>query len=319
MKKLILHLGAHRCGSTAIQNLLGGKRAELERLGVGLILRRDMKDGRFDIRRLHRFNSFNPFWHWRLKGLAEQIIRLPHQTILVSEENLIGTMPGVLDAGFYPYFGSMIKGLSALQRLLSRHCSIHPRIVVRRQDRFIESVYAFRVSRGLDVSFDAFLKQIQADQLSWAAMLNDIERVIPGVDSKFAVLEAWPRHEGAQKVLEFLSLPDVLGEKPQRLIGNARFDAERLRVLLAANQAGFNAHKGFGVNQLLSLSVEEITHQIETVLSSNQLAVFRARLREQASLLFSDTARKIFLDQYHAENQKFLCHAQVDVDADVWS
>jgi hypothetical protein len=195
MKRLILHIGAHRTGTTAIQKMLVDNRVELVRRGVTPIVRRDLVASPWlaPLLALHR----HPLGALAcILGLR----RLPGETLIVSEENILGLMPGLNPPGFYPNHARALRGLA----LLSRFFETSVRWVVRRQDRFLESAYAFRVSRGATEDFETYCARY-ARSLHW----HPIARALASAryDLRIAPFEALVVGARERQLAEFLGLP----------------------------------------------------------------------------------------------------------------
>jgi hypothetical protein len=73
-------------------------------------------------------------------------------TMVISEESALGDMPSNESPAPYP----CVSGAAAAFRWLSRFFELRVCWIVRRQDTWLESMYAFRVSRGLGLDFQQF-------------------------------------------------------------------------------------------------------------------------------------------------------------------
>ena len=129
MKKLIVHMGAHRCASSATQAFLRRNRATIAH-HMCIMLRDDLTAEKHGIamNRFHRYRWWHPARRREVAATMRAIKALPEDTILVSEENLMGIMPGHQGQGFYPGFDGFCAALSRLSRV----ADVHPRLVVRR-------------------------------------------------------------------------------------------------------------------------------------------------------------------------------------------
>lgn len=325
MKKIILHLGAHRCGSTAIQTMLSRQRAALLNNGVSVCLREDMMRGEYDLRRLHRYKSLNPFSAMKLRQLAAQIDKQPNDTLVMSDENIMGTMPGVLDNRFYPFFPLLVNGMVKLQNQLGNDYSLCPRLLVRRQDQYIESVYAFRVPRGLTLDFDEFLARIDRKSLSWLRVATLLQQTSAILSPRVDVLEGWPKETAAQNAADFLSLPALGGAMPRRLSGNIRRSKGELRLILALNRAAISldhAEKSGVLNDQsgsdAQMDIVQAMRLLKSSVTAHQLATLEQAFSAEAKLGFSEDERRTFLALYAQENQQLLKMDIVHADPSVW-
>lgn len=329
MKKIVIHMGAHRCGSTAIQSMLRREREKLAQLGIGVSLREDMIKGGIDLRRLHRHQSFNPIWQIKLRKAADALLSMPHEILIMSEENVMGTMPSVRSNSFYPHFHRFMRGLEQLHSLTRGQVKIAPRLVVRRQDHFLESVYAFRVSRGFKRDFNHFVGGVTKKPRSWLYLAKQLENLPKPIDAKIAMLEAWPKGRSAGSALEFLIGEHDLEMSAARLTGNTRLSQKRLKFALALNKAGvlWRGKSWFEdiAAQVDATSSDESADldfnadmELKSHVSRAELGRFRTYYAEDVTLGFSDDERENFLADYDEENEAFCALPMVMGSADLW-
>lgn len=326
LKKLIIHMGAHRCGSTAIQSLLRREQQQLQEAGIRVHLRADMVAGGFDLRRLHRFQLWNPFWQAKLKQTAASLEAMPHKVLLASEENLMGTMPAVRGSGFYPHFDRLVRSLVRLASITNNNLQIAPRLVVRRQDHYLESVYAFRVSRGFTQDFDAFIRSVTRKPISWLKLSQSLQDLPEVISPRIALLEAWPKPNAADKALEFLVGPTDVALSTHRLTGNTRYSQAGLRFILALNQAAIdwrNADWKRDVFDLVDIYKDDpegnIAYAIKDRVSAASYRRFERHYCPTGKLGFAEGERQQFLKRYHEENQQFLALPIVESPPDAWA
>lgn len=329
MIHLVLHLGAHRCGSTAIQTLLTRERDALKNAGVAVVLREDMKNGVLDLRRLHRYRPYNPLWWLKLRRAANPGTFPQHTmtTTIISEENLMGTMPVVRGHGFYPHFEKLAQGILKLGTLAGDRFIVHPRLIARRQDRYLESVYAFRVSRGLPLSFDAFVRAATKTRISWLRLARALDSVSgEDVIPKVAVLEAWPKLSSAREALTFLEVSSSMELQSPRLTGNVRYSPNGLSLMLALNRAQINwlsQNRLTDVVQEIAaepgLSLAGILNRCDERLSSKEMQALRDHLTESPKLGFDASERAALLADYAQENRHFLSMDMVQADTEIWN
>lgn len=306
MKKLVLHLGAHRCGSTAIQTLLRRENDALKQASIGVFLRADMTAGGFDLRRLHRYRHANPLWRSKLKKTARSIEAMPEQTLIVSEENIMGTMPGVRGNQFYPYFSNLVQSLAKLAELTKEPMTIAPRLVVRRQDYYLESVYAFRVSRGLTVGFDDFVNAATRTRISWLGLADAFGDVASSIRPEFALLEAWPKATAAALALDFLIGENVLELSQTRLTGNTRRTVQELTFMLAMSRAHIHWRDTAWHSQIKIDDNEQMLDVVKQNVSAEEFQNFGAHYVAPSKFGFDDAERASFVQSYRAENEQFL-------------
>ncbi len=321
MKKVIVHAGFHRCASTAIQSLLLRRRAEIEATGTRLLLRDDLMTGFFgqSVRLLYRHRQYLPQAQVRLARARTGLKASRADTILISEENLVGMMPGLFSHRFYPSLAHFIRALA----LLSRSVEIHPRFVVRRQDRFLESVYAFRVFRGYTLSFADFLASTGARSLSWFMLVRQLERYGLDRTARLALLEAWPKEEAPAMAMEFLGHGHIPLPQDERLSGNPSLGRDALKLLLAMNRMELGMDKEWRKQTFLPLLRSSgpgvylpetaglpVTAEIRATLADN--------LAQDISVGFTDGERNDLMNFYTRHNAEFLGHPIVGQPTELW-
>ncbi|WP_068304417.1 hypothetical protein [Kordiimonas lacus] len=231
-QQIIIHAGFHRCASTAVQDMLRARRTAIEATGTALLLREDLQGwltGR-QLRLLYRHQDDSLVSSLRLKLVASMLQRIRADRIVISEELLLGLMPGVRDPGFYPHFGNFMRAM----KRLAKSFDVDLRLVARRPDRFLESAYAFRVRQGLREAFPDYVARIGEQDVSWLRLVREVERAGLTANTRFTCLESWPKERAGHAVLEFLGLDTVAGDTPIKLSGNPSWSADRLQATLEA-------------------------------------------------------------------------------------
>ena len=316
MKSLYIHIGLHRTGTTTLQRLLRDQREKLEEKGVSLVLRRDMRaHENLDMRRLYASR-----W-WRPKKTApimDGLAALGGNSVIVSEEGLPGIMPGIRNMRAYPTIDTFAKKIAEF----SGRFDVQPRLMLRRQDKFIESVYAFRVSRGMNMSFREFIKKVPTADLDWRRFTKAFEKA--GLkNSEFHVLEAALGDAFAEQLIDMFGLSGVI-EVPEKLTrGNGRQREEALKLALALNKAQLltvgDDRKQFVYRKFekkRALTAEECLYELP--INPVEKDRVRAIMAEDTSFSFSDEERTAFLSKYEKANSELLAHDFVKADADIW-
>lgn len=321
MKKLIVHMGAHRCASSATQAFLRRNRADIEP-HMCLMLRDDLAAGKHGIamNRLYDYRAWHLARRAEVAATRKAIAAVSQDSILVSEENLMGLMPGHLGAGFYPGFERFCAALGRLAGV----AEIHPRLIVRRQDRLLESIYGFRVAFGLRDDMPAFLAPLVGEDLSWMRMIHAFERFGFGETAKIDVLEAWPREGTTAHLMAFLGLPELPLSGGGLRMGNSRFSEAALELMLAMNRTGTGVDISWrrqvlfpALRQGAEPTVQLIAELLE--LPEDRAAVLRAALQVPARFSLTDEERAAILKSCGESNCVFLKHAMVGASGDIWA
>jgi len=316
MKKLTLHLGLHRCASTTLQSVLKANRAMLADRGIGIVLRADMEASKaLDMRAWHRRYAVDPR-SWTMQSrFTEMAMEMPFEHLIVSEENLIGTMPAVSSNRVYPNLGYFLHHLKPLKK----NFDLQLRFVVRRQDRFVESVYAFRVARGMTENFRSFLSRFPPGCFDWRILTKELDKIDMGDTSQIAVMDVWPRNMLGK------GLADFVGADCEGLTstgrGNRSVSKQSLPLLLALNRSGIMPDYSERKSILLpvlgkrqSPSIEDLTG----IFSLKDLEKIERHYRVDVEVGFTETARTDFLAPYKYANAEFLNHPTVVATTSIW-
>ncbi|MEM6621226.1 MAG: hypothetical protein AAF674_03290 [Pseudomonadota bacterium] len=177
--EIVLHLGAHKTASTYIQRLLETNRDRLLGAEIGLIGPSDVRSGATAQTGLWR-SLRRP----RRIGYADTILRLVAKAqqsglrrLIVSEENLIGHLNGILMGNWcYERAGDR------LERVLSSlpDSRLTVMLGVRGYASFLPTAYAQALRTSGFVPFDQELRQrLTSLDRGWPDLIGDIQRSCP--------------------------------------------------------------------------------------------------------------------------------------------
>jgi hypothetical protein len=304
-------LGAHRAGSSTIQGILVRHRERLLAAGVTAWTRKDLvaSPTRRQLLALPRAAA---------RGLvaAWPISRAPTDSVVVSEENLLGKMPGHRGAGFYREHVRAIRGLGALGRVFD----LGLRFVVRRQDRFLVSVWSFRVSRGSTEDLPSFVARL-GGTLHWLPIALALART--SADVRIALFEDLFASKSESDIGRFLGVPTGRAWRRPLRRGNVGL-------------RGVAVHAMRHLNRLANLDAAE-RKVVRVALARLHDAVPPAdlaeALRRPASLVaqafalaareppadLSASERRAFLAPYAEENRTLLAMKEVSGDRASWA
>lgn len=232
MRKVILHVGAHKTGSTFIQGALAQNRALLAAAGVGCVARRDVGLGPMKAW-INRKQL--PVARAYLRDLIEA--QSPGLPVIVSYENLFGTTS--LDRGE----GICSKARQRARKLRQLTEGYETKVVVyiRAQAAFLESCYLQVVQQGRAIPFYDYLQKIPFWSLSWEEPVAAFEAEFPGLEVR--CFEAIREGDRAF-VLEFLRIctrffgvdprPIEAGLDLTEVWGNPSYSGPGLQLALAA-------------------------------------------------------------------------------------
>lgn len=226
--EIVLHLGAHRTGTTTLQDYLRRHRPGLAARGIRPLLPAALRGPEY--RGLVQRNGGGP----ARQALAATIARARGQgmrVLLLSEENLCGDLRATLAAGRpYPGLAARLARLGPLPDGGPRRVGL----AVRPYAGWWESVLAYAVAQGLHVPDGAEGARLSAARRGWADVVADIARAFPGAEIVVWHGLAGRPHLPVQALTGIAGLPPG-GSAPRR---NAAADAAVLRARLVAAGRG---------------------------------------------------------------------------------
>jgi hypothetical protein len=176
-RKIILHCGAPKTGSTSFQHLLYANRDTLLKAGFYSPEVSRKKRVPDDIRILlgevmHRQNDNQVFLHHIRTVLDTLYAESGAHTLIISNEGMLGKPFSQKYTGFYP------RAMETAERLalaLEGH-EIEVRFVVRDYAAFLPSWYVQSVRMGGQYTLDEFLGEYDMDSIDWATPVNALRR-----------------------------------------------------------------------------------------------------------------------------------------------
>ena len=238
LPEIILHLGAHRTGSTRLQYVLDANRDALAaHATVALTPPRRGKRVSPTIRdvvALVPTRRSRPLRRYLKRHLARAILRRlladrppgpPPRRIILSDENMLGPGFRTDGLGLYP---SAYPRLAALRRFLGRPPSaVH--LTLRAYESFLVSAYAMSaVYRRAVPPFDDIREPLLAVRRGWPQVVDDVARAFPGTALKLTRVERDPMEDRVGD----LAGPELL--KRLRFDGDERLNAAPTVEAMAA-------------------------------------------------------------------------------------
>ena len=187
---VILHIGAHRTGTTTFQHYMRAHADDLAQQGLGFWgphrTRKSVFPGMF------RETTFGPIEKTALRAAGRVSLQMHRVAksgvshLLVSDENMMGTpRHNLRSCTLYPAVG---------ERLARLHDAFGGQITrvllsVRSQDHWWASVAAMTVGRGHPVPSAQRREMIAADPRSWRDVITDLACALPDVDIRVLPFE----------------------------------------------------------------------------------------------------------------------------------
>lgn len=240
MTEVVLHIGAHKCATTAVQRgveALAGGRPDLAYVGP---IGRDGPDERsrpladfVDYARRAKGHGLTG------EGVADGLCRLVEahrgaRRIIVSDENILGGMPGVARR-FYPRSEEVRRVLDIVAARFRTSVFLQS----RETGAFLESCRRFRIMQGAPANRAGFFAGFESGSVSWAVLGATL---FDGAAFAWRVLPIERLADPAQDArtaadLGFLVPGWSLGETPLESVNVSRGPLVRA-ALLALNLAG---------------------------------------------------------------------------------
>lgn len=182
---IMLHLGAHRCASTTFQKFLWNNRVSLANQGLTTWTPKRTRDGLMLGLMRHpalisvqdERNAMRSIGRIRIE--VERLSRNRQRGLLISEENIIGSMRNnVLDTRLYPLLGErLMRFIPAFEgrRLRIALC-------IRAYEDLWTSSLSYLLSRGGTVPNVDLLDFLTTQPRRWRHVIRDIAQVFPDAE-----------------------------------------------------------------------------------------------------------------------------------------
>lgn len=187
---IILSLGAHRSASTSYQHYISDNREGLSERGIGYWgpkrMRGGMLAGLFPVPFVANGRNLTRRAQGRIRMNLSRCEKNAVQTLVVSDENLIGTMRNcVRTKTLYPAVGDRIA------RVAEAFGGDIKRIVmsIRAQDLWWSSAIAYTVARGHAVPTSLAVEMMACSTRTWRDVITDLACAVPSADIVIAPFE----------------------------------------------------------------------------------------------------------------------------------
>jgi hypothetical protein len=228
--EIVIHVGLHKTGSTLLQRALREVRQELAQEGV-LVRLRDEMYGDLGFRRVVRgLQAGRAQDRRQLAHVTEQTRTLiqpgDSDRLVFSDETLLGTFPD-----FRRPCDAYVCGIPALRWMVesvAAPTTVRVVMYVRRQDRFLESVYLQQVHQGSTETFSEWFSTIEVGHFDWLSLSRRVEEVVG--EGRLVVRPFETISDGAVKFFaEFLRVvdPGLVRSLPSEVIAKVPHSANR--------------------------------------------------------------------------------------------
>ncbi|MFC8800914.1 hypothetical protein ACFT2C_24550 [Promicromonospora sp. NPDC057138] len=180
MKHLVLHVGAHKTGTTLVQKALQTNREAFAKRGYDVLVRNEYEN---------LTEGYHSRWRRQAGSLgnvtkAFEMVRdaATHDSLVISHEDLLASVHSFRTGPLYAPADNVLR---------IAHKVLEPErttvlLYVRRQDRFVESSYLQTVRVGSTKSFAEFMEPVTTENLRWDSLVEKIKESIPA-DSEVRV------------------------------------------------------------------------------------------------------------------------------------
>lgn len=240
---VILHVGAHRTGSSALQHHFARNRAALDAAGAVYWGPRVTRDGLFR----GAIGGVEGVMAWqerrfagRCRMRAEAVRRTGASHLVISDENMLGSLRGCLE--HTKLYADAGRRIAAYAHGFDEH-KITVALCLRDYADWWTSAIAFRLMRGGPLPHTDMREHAVTQPRRWRHVVEEVARVLP--DARVAV---WTFEESARAPDHITSqLTGLPTAAPDPKLRNARPTASNLRDVLRAcdiDAARFNWPEG---------------------------------------------------------------------------
>lgn len=200
-----IHLGAHKTATTHLQETLAAVRPALAARGIDFIPNQLIRGQGLapELRRRRRFARLPLFGRSRMREILEGImdpVRLGPETVVFSEENIVGVPQQVFSAPFYPQAGVNVARLASL----GQRSDLVLFLSIRSCDTLLPSAYAEALKHAPPPpgGFERWRERLLAEPPSWFDLVARIRAAVPDVP-----LKIWRQEDyraNAQEIMQEL-------------------------------------------------------------------------------------------------------------------
>ncbi|HBQ35422.1 MAG TPA: hypothetical protein DD729_01050 [Rhodobacteraceae bacterium] len=274
---VILHLGAHRTGTTTLQVYLENNRDNLNEIGTEFWGPNRTRSGLFSglIKKPAEISHDAVLRGERSCGLIrmelDRLARSDVKSLIVSEENMIGAMANNL--AHSKLYADAKPRLARFQAAFGERCK-RVAISVRAYDKYWTSVLAYMLVRGREMPDTAMLDRLVTQPRRWRDIIQETAAVFPRAE-----LVVWPfegligQVDAQLAVLNGGAVPPSMRERGKW--HNASAGPDKMRQVLQDR------------GELIDMPIMSANDTRWQPFGSNHLAAFREQYEEDIAWLRS--------------------------------
>ena len=232
---VILHVGAHRTGTTTLQRFLNANSAKLAEAQIGFWGPGRTRNGLFTglVKAPNRLTDEDLKRGKRATGLIQ--IELERaalnnlHTVIVSEENMIGSMENNVNTR--RLYAQTRARLERFRDGFSKHCA-RILLTTRSYERYWSSVLGYYIKTGHGLPPQNVVDALAEQPVRWSRIVRDISAVFPDAQiivSPFEAMVGLPEHQLTSLIGSSVPGPFQAGREWH----NASLDRAQLARLLA--------------------------------------------------------------------------------------
>jgi hypothetical protein len=191
----IIHIGAHKTGTTLLQDILEFQRENLSSQGLDYMPRREFRASK--LMKTVMDQKFNPFsinwWHKKSFDFITRKIRSDNKNFLISEENILGNAGDLLCTPLYP---QLERNISAWAELLNDN-RVNVYLSIRNYASLLVSAYSHVIREGkiplpIHDYYEYFLLN---DRPNWCNVVDRVLHAWPNANLRVWSLEKFSEHK----------------------------------------------------------------------------------------------------------------------------
>lgn len=299
MRKVFVHVGAHKTASSFLQsNLKVQKDRLMEEHGLGLVTRAALMPSAFgqEVYEVAQGRHADTDVTDAARESLRSLLPDGDGNVLITNEDLICHLQ-VQD--FYQNAEGAVRYLRTALEAFDLHVIFY----IRKQPDYLESIYMQLVHLGRRTRFPQFLKRAALVDLSWLRVVEAMERALPPGRLHLRTLEQIRELGESGFFRDFLSLCHVDG------VENFTIDPQYT--------------KGRRANRSYSQLGMQIAHRVNPLLSRREKKVLRRFLQEHFStathpraVLLDEEQRREMFEKYRDSNRRMFQRYDLQVDGE---
>jgi hypothetical protein len=273
-RKIVLHIGAHKTGSTALQAALQNHSNML----------RD-----YDVATMPRSVAAEMFVHDLRPEARSIIMGTDASTLVITHEVMLGWPFGRIGALMPTHsylYPQTKKRLEFLSRTLDNF-DVEVIYYIRDQAAFLESFYVQSVQVGATFSFDDWISRVDLSQLSWCPIIDEIRAYFPVCVKRFETEFA---HSQSMAFHNFLAVaaPSIPRQEIEKISfekpANRSLNVTGLAMMMEINKIGLQPEHRNKMRHLLQQHLTNAVGDRPAFLSEPQRAALSAYTPENEAL-----------------------------------